>query len=34
MIVENAKIEDIAQLTELRLANLKEDIGKLSEDCW
>lgn len=32
MIVENAKIEDITQLTELRLAYLKEDIGKLSED--
>lgn len=32
MIVETAKITDIAQLTELRLAYLKEDYGKLSED--
>lgn len=31
MIVENAKIEDIDLLTELRLAYLKEDNGKLSE---
>lgn len=31
MIVENANIEDIALLTELRLAYLKEDYGKLSE---
>lgn len=31
MIVENAKIEDIDLLTELRLAYLKEDHGKLSE---
>ena len=32
MIVENAKITDIDMLTELRLAYLKEDSGKLSED--
>ena len=32
MIVENAKIADIDILTELRLAYLKEDSGKLSED--
>ena len=32
MIVENAAISDIAPLTELRLAYLKEDYGKLSED--
>lgn len=32
MIIENAKVEDIALLTELRLAYLKEDYGKLSED--
>lgn len=31
MVVENANIEDIALLTELRLAYLKEDYGKLSE---
>lgn len=32
MIVENAKIADIDILTDLRLAYLKEDSGKLSED--
>ena len=32
MIVENAQIADIALLTELRIAYLKEDYGKLSED--
>ena len=32
MMVENAKIEDIGLLTELRLAYLKEDHGQLSED--
>ena len=32
MIVENANIEDVALLTELRLAYLKEDYGILSED--
>lgn len=32
MIVENATIADIALLTELRLAYLKEDMGELSED--
>ena len=32
MIVENAKIADIDLLTELRLAYLKEDYGRLSED--
>lgn len=32
MIVENAEIKDINQLTELRLAYLKEDYGKLDED--
>lgn len=31
MIVENANIEDVALLTELRLAYLKEDYGKLSK---
>lgn len=31
MIVENAKMEDIDLLTELRLAYLEEDHGKLSE---
>lgn len=31
MIVENAKSADIDQLTELRLAYLKEDYGELSE---
>lgn len=31
MIVENAKLEDIDLLTELRLAYLEEDHGKLSE---
>lgn len=32
MIVENAKIADIAILTELRIAYLKEDYGRLDED--
>lgn len=32
MIVEKAEIEDINLLTELRLAYLQEDHGKLSED--
>lgn len=32
MIVENAKSTDIAMLTELRVAYLEEDYGKLSED--
>lgn len=32
MIVENAKIEDIDLLTELRLAYLEEDHGKLCEE--
>ena len=32
MIVENAAIADIALLTELRIAYLKEDYGSLSED--
>lgn len=32
MIVENAKMADIDLLTELRLAYLQEDCGKLSED--
>ncbi|MCH5271417.1 MAG: GNAT family N-acetyltransferase [Lachnospiraceae bacterium] len=32
VMVENAKIADIALLTELRLAYLKEDYGELSED--
>ena len=32
MTVENAKVSDIALLTELRIAYLKEDYGKLSED--
>lgn len=32
MIVENAKIADIAILTELRIAYLEEDYGELSED--
>lgn len=31
MVVENANIEDVALLTELRLAYLKEDYGKLSK---
>lgn len=31
MVVENANIEDAVLLTELRLAYLKEDYGKLSE---
>lgn len=31
MKVENANIEDIVMLTELRLAYLKEDLGNLSE---
>lgn len=29
MVVENANIEDAVLLTELRLAYLKEDYGKL-----
>lgn len=32
MIVENAKTTDIAILTELRIAYLKEDYGRLDED--
>ena len=32
MTVENAEITDIALLTELRLAYLKEDYGQLSEE--
>lgn len=32
MVVENANIEDAAVLTELRLAYLKEDYGKLGKD--
>ncbi len=32
MIVEKAEIEDINLLTELRLAYLQEDHGKMSED--
>ena len=32
MIVENATIADIDLLTELRLAYLKEDLGKLNDD--
>ena len=32
MVVENANIEDAAVLTELRLAYLKEDYGKLAKD--
>ncbi|MDE6024970.1 MAG: GNAT family N-acetyltransferase [Lachnospiraceae bacterium] len=31
MVVENANIEDVALLTELRLEYLKEDHGKLSQ---
>lgn len=31
MVVENANIEDVALLTELRLEYLKEDHGKLSK---
>lgn len=32
MIVENAEIADIDLLTELRIAYLKEDLGKLDEE--
>ena len=32
MIVENAEIADIDLLTELRIAYLKEDYGKLDEE--
>lgn len=32
MMVEYAKMTDVASLTELRLAYLEEDHGKLSED--
>lgn len=32
MTVENAKMEDIALLTELRIAYLREDYGELRED--
>lgn len=32
MTVENAKPADIALLTELRIAYLKEDYGKLNEN--
>lgn len=32
MVVENANIEDASVLTELRLAYLKEDYGKLGKD--
>ena len=32
MIVENAEIADVDLLTELRIAYLKEDLGKLDEE--
>lgn len=32
MIVENARLEDIPLLTELRLSYLQEDYGALSKD--